>query len=133
MSAEQLRHELMALQQENQQLQAQLNLHRQLFREVNTVLGAANALAKATSAEPLLDRLMIENEQLKNQLKIQRLSLREREILQLISQGFTSRQIADKLEISKLTVDTHRKNIQQKLEVDSTVELIRLALHSDLS
>ncbi len=133
MSAEQLRHELMALQQENRQLQAQLNLHRELFKEVNSVLGAANFLMRNTDAEPLLDRLMLENEQLKSQLKIQKLSLREKEILQLIGQGFTSKQIADKLDISKLTVDSHRKNIQQKLEIDNTVELIRLALRSNLS
>lgn len=133
MSAEQLRHELLALQQENKQLQAQLNLHRQLFKEVNTVLGTANALSKSIASEPLLDRLMMENEQLKNQLRLQKLSQREREILHLIAKGFTSKQIADKLEISKLTVDSHRKNIQQKLEVDSTVELIRLALYGGLS
>lgn len=133
MSAEQLRHELMALQQENRQLQAQLNLHRELFKEVNSVLGAANFLMRNTDPEPLLDRLMLENEQLKNELKIQKLSLREKEILQLVGQGFTSKQIADKLDISKLTVDSHRKNIQQKLEIDNTVELIRLALRSNLS
>src|SRR5690606_26498120 len=130
---EQLRHELMALQQENRQLQAQLNLHRELFKEVNSVLGAANFLMRNTDPEPLLDRLMLENEQLKNELKIQKLSLREKEILQLVGQGFTSKQIADKLDISKLTVDSHRKNIQQKLEIDNTVELIRLALRSNLS
>ena len=50
-------------------------------------------------------------------------------MLKLISKGFTSRQIAEKLGISKLTIDTHRKNIQRKLEVSNTVELLKLAMY----
>ena len=48
------------------------------------------------------------------------LSLREREILQLISKGLVSREIADLLYISVNTVNTHRQRIISKLEVSST-------------
>lgn len=48
------------------------------------------------------------------------LSLRERQILQLLSEGCSSKMIADKLEISKHTVDRHRQNIIAKLQVNNT-------------
>ena len=45
------------------------------------------------------------------------LTSREREVLQLITEGRTTREIADKLYISVKTVETHRKNIMDKLEL----------------
>jgi DNA-binding CsgD family transcriptional regulator len=56
------------------------------------------------------------------------LTMREREILQLISKGLVSRQIADVLYISVNTVNTHRQRIIRKLDVSSTTEAIRYAL-----
>ena len=43
------------------------------------------------------------------------LSQRENEILQLLSYGYSSREIADKLFISEFTVQTHRKNMLKKM------------------
>ena len=56
------------------------------------------------------------------------LSVREREILQLVSKGLTSHQIADKLFIGKSTVDTHRKNMIRKLGLSGAGELLRYAV-----
>lgn len=56
------------------------------------------------------------------------LSAREREILQLVSKGLTSHQIADKLFIGKSTVDTHRKNMIRKLGLSGAGELLRYAV-----
>lgn len=56
------------------------------------------------------------------------LSAREREILQLISNGHTSHQIADELFIGKSTVDTHRKNMIRKLGLSGAGELLRYAV-----
>jgi DNA-binding CsgD family transcriptional regulator len=56
-----------------------------------------------------------------------RLSIREKEILQLISVGLVSKQIADKLYISVNTVNTHRQRIIEKLEVSNTAEAIKYA------
>ena len=56
-----------------------------------------------------------------------RLTRRERQILELIARGLTSRQIADKLHLSRLTIDTHRKNIHKKLGVRSNVALVKKA------
>jgi len=49
---------------------------------------------------------------------------KEKEILQLIAEGFSSKQIAERLSISFYTVQTHRKNMLAKMGVKNTPELI---------
>lgn len=58
------------------------------------------------------------------------LSKREQEILELIAKGQTSIEIATALNISKTTVDTHRKNILQKLNLDGRADLVRFAVEN---
>lgn len=131
---EQLRNEIRYLRQENESLAAQLAFHRRVFREVHLALGAAGELSEsAGSKNEAMRKLLEENEQLKSQLKLYRLSEREKEVLRLIVHGCTSKEIADKLSISKLTVDTHRKHIQQKLGASRMTDIIKLAMLSDLS
>jgi two-component system, NarL family, nitrate/nitrite response regulator NarL len=60
------------------------------------------------------------------------LTRREKEVLQLIAEGLTNTQIAEKLFISPLTVDSHRKNLHTKLNVNNTAALIRLAVEHRL-
>jgi DNA-binding NarL/FixJ family response regulator len=55
------------------------------------------------------------------------LTSREQEILRLLAQGVSARDIADKLCISSKTVANHRANILSKLELHSTVDLVRYA------
>ena len=57
------------------------------------------------------------------------LSKREKEILTLICQEYSSAQIANKLFISVSTVDTHRQNIMIKLGVSNTVGLVKYAIN----
>lgn len=59
-------------------------------------------------------------------VKKSRLSKREKEIMQLIIDGFDSQAIAEKLFISLHTVQSHRKNIFKKMDVHSVVELVKL-------
>lgn len=56
------------------------------------------------------------------------LTVREREILQLIAEGKTHQQIADLLYISIRTVDTHRNNIMKKLDLHDTASLVTYAI-----
>jgi len=56
------------------------------------------------------------------------LSNREKEILHLIANGKTSKEIAEELFIAKTTVDTHRKNMIRKLQLKSGNELIKYAI-----
>lgn len=60
------------------------------------------------------------------------LSEREREILSLIVKEFTSEQIAEKLFISKKTVDNHRTNILEKTGCKSTIGLVKYALKNGI-
>ncbi len=60
------------------------------------------------------------------------LTKREKEVLQLIAEGMTNNQIAEKLFVSPSTVDTHRKNMITKLEVNNTAALIRFAVEHGL-
>lgn len=55
------------------------------------------------------------------------LTRREKEILNLLDKGFNGPQIADKLYISSYTVETHRKNLMQKLETSTTQMLLKKA------
>ena len=57
------------------------------------------------------------------------LSYREIEIVELVATGLTNHDIAEKLEISKRTVDNHMSNILTKTKTDNRVELVRWALH----
>lgn len=60
------------------------------------------------------------------------LTKREKEILGLIAQGLTDKEIAEKVFLSPLTVTTHRKNILSKLGLKNKVELTRFALENKL-
>jgi two-component system nitrate/nitrite response regulator NarL len=60
------------------------------------------------------------------------LTQREREIIRFIADGLTAHEIADKLYISHRTVDTHRKNILQKLSLKNIAALTRYAADHDL-
>ncbi len=55
------------------------------------------------------------------------LTSREQEILRLLAEGLGTKEIADRLSISPKTVENHRSNIMNKLELNSVVELVRYA------
>jgi DNA-binding CsgD family transcriptional regulator len=61
-----------------------------------------------------------------------RLSKQEKAIIKYICQGKTSKEIATILFITKNTVDTHRKNINRKLELSNTSTLIKFANENNL-
>ena len=60
------------------------------------------------------------------------LTRREKEVLELIADGMTNNEIAQKLFISTTTVDTHRKNLLAKFGVNNTASLIKLAAKNNL-
>ena len=61
------------------------------------------------------------------------LTIREREVLQLIAEGRTTREIARKLNISVKTVETHRKNIMDKLGLHTVAELTKFAIREGIT
>ena len=60
------------------------------------------------------------------------LSLREREVVQLVGEGKTSKEVASILGMSRKTAETHRSNILMKLNLHSTVELVLYAIQNDI-
>ena len=60
--------------------------------------------------------------------RYQTLSAREREIFQLIAEARTNKEVAELLEISPATVETHRGRILQKLDIHNTAELVLYAV-----
>jgi DNA-binding NarL/FixJ family response regulator len=60
------------------------------------------------------------------------LSRRESEILRLIAEGFTSQEVSEKLFLSVLTIETHRKNLLTKLNARNMVSLIKIAIDNKL-
>lgn len=61
------------------------------------------------------------------------LSAREREVLQLLAEGASTKDIAGRLNLSAKTVESHRKAVMDKLEIRSIAELTRYAIREGLS
>jgi two-component system response regulator NreC len=65
--------------------------------------------------------------------QLDKLSAREREILQMVAEGHSSSEIAATLHISVRTVDTHRSSIMQKLSIHSIASLTKFAIANGLT
>lgn len=61
-----------------------------------------------------------------------KLSNKEKEILQFLIDGMSSREIAEKLQLSVRTVDNHRANMMRRLQVRNAAELVRMAVEDKL-
>jgi RNA polymerase sigma factor (sigma-70 family) len=59
-------------------------------------------------------------------------SPREREIIQLLAEGMTNKEIASRLGLSVKTVEAHRANIMRKLHFNSLSDLVRYAIREKL-
>lgn len=92
------------------------------------------AIKKVTVGEKYFNRkvseLMIETLR-KGQVEVN-ITAREKEILQLVANGLSTKMIADRLFLSTRTVETHRVNIMKKLKVNNTAELIKKAAETNL-
>jgi DNA-binding NarL/FixJ family response regulator len=64
---------------------------------------------------------------------LEKLSGREREVLQLIAESKTNSEIAKALKISAHTVDTHRRNIMEKLGIHNVVDLVKFAIRHGIT
>lgn len=94
-----------------------------------------NALRQAARGEITLSRelqksliMMLVEERQTDRLSFEDLSLREREVLILVCEGLSNKQIAQRLYLSVRTVENHLANIYTKLEVESRTEAAVFAL-----
>ena len=60
------------------------------------------------------------------------LTAREAQVMQLLAQGLTNREVAENLVISPSTVQTHRTHIMEKLDLNNRAELVRFAFQNNL-
>jgi len=95
-------------------------------------IGIGLDITDRIKGETPLNKVMEENLSLKYKVLKELLTSREKKILKLISKGLSSNSIAGKVCLSVHTVETHRKNILNKLELKNTAELIRMASYSGL-
>jgi len=95
--------------------------------EIETAILTVNAGRLYMSLD--LDMSKQEQQEIK---KIPVLTSREKEVLLLIAEGLTNPQIAERLFVSPYTVDSHRKNLLTKFEVNNTAGLIKLAVRIGL-
>lgn len=97
------------------------------------LLVISNPVASCVAMSKTLDNVVKRDlYRFQNFSRFEALSKREKEIIVLLSEGKSSREIADHLYLSLLTVETHRKNIRKKLDINSLAELIKFALAFDL-
>jgi two-component system response regulator NreC len=90
------------------------------------------ALRGKTYLSPELSQTVITAIQLKADVAEDPLTPRERQVLQLVAEGKTTRQAAELLNISVKTAETHRNRIMEKLNVHETAGLVRYAIRRGL-
>jgi DNA-binding NarL/FixJ family response regulator len=96
----------------------------ELTAAIRAAVAGDRYLSSGLSAEVLASTRSAEGE---SGDRYERLTEREREVLQLTAEGYTSKEIGERLYISHRTVDKHRENIRAKLGLDSTVQMAAYA------
>jgi len=77
---------------------------------------------------PIVTNILAESVARPEPQTISELTPREKEVLELVAQGHSTKQIADKLGIGTRTVESHRVNMLKKMKVNNTAELVRKAI-----
>lgn len=104
-----------------------------LLKAIETVYNNKPYLDQETQEKLISSISNADDEEDKNYDELaSQITQRELEILQLIALGLTSQDIATKLFISKNTVETHRKNMLAKLNVNNTAALLKIAYKKGL-
>lgn len=80
----------------------------------------------------IIDEYLKHAGQTSHETSYDKLTDREREVLQLITEGLSNREIADKLHISVKTVGVHRTNLMEKLNIHSTIDLVKYAIRKGI-
>ena len=104
---------------------------KELTEAIKTVASGESYFAKEAS-EVIMRRLMKNKSLQKGKFANVELTKREKEVLKLIAEENTNHEIADKLFISPRTVDTHRRNLLQKLKVKNTAGLVKYAIQNEV-
>ncbi|MBN2890660.1 MAG: response regulator transcription factor [Bacteroidales bacterium] len=108
-------------------------MREELVEAIYTVAQNKDFISKYISPTALFEYIKDKKEKDNTIVDLKsKLSDREMELLQLIVQGSTNKEIADKLFISQRTVEKHKSNIISKLEMKSVVDLVKFAVKNKL-
>ena len=102
----------------------------ELLEAINAIYKGDNYFNKNIS-DTILKSIINKSKQ--ENLEQNTLTKREKEVIKLVVEGLTNKEIADKLFISIRTVDSHKNNIMQKLNLKSSVELVKYAIKNNLA
>ena len=100
------------------------NSHYQLLYQAIVEVYRGNRYYKTSVSPDIIDQWLNSESQKPPSV----LTVREKEILRFIVLGYANKEIADKLSISVKTVENHKTNMMQKLDLDSKHELIQYAI-----
>lgn len=106
--------------------------------EGDDLMNAVEALQRHKSAfsssvsNQILDGYLHANHVRPTGRKVQKLSPREREVVQLLSEGKTTKEVAIALNLSVKTAETHRSNLMLKLKIHSIAELVLYAVRNEI-
>ena len=93
------------------------------------LLGAIREVQRgAVYLSPGISKAVVDAYVGKSELPPDPLTDRERQVLQLVAEGKTTKEVADVLGLSVKTADSHRTRIMQKLEIHETASLVRYAI-----
>jgi len=99
-----------------------------LLKGIETVLNGNYFLDSAVSSQVVKTLMKLPRREAKiTDAQYGTLTAREQEVLRLLAEGLSSRKIGEKLFISPKTVENHRANIMNKLDLHSTIDLVRYA------
>jgi two-component system, NarL family, response regulator NreC len=96
------------------------------------MLGQGRSYFSPTVSQMLLEGYVSDPAAPRTEDNLGLLTDREREVLQLIAEGKTNKEIAVRLDVSVNTVETHRKHTMEKLDLHNTAEVVRFALRKKI-
>jgi len=101
--------------------------HQELLKAIRSVMSGGVPIDSQVAGKLVKDYLRrLDGE--KQTLGSSGLSERERQVLGLVAEGLTNAQIAERLGLSRKTVDVHRTNLMRKLDIHDVTELVKFAL-----
>ncbi|MEM8909715.1 MAG: response regulator transcription factor, partial [Bacteroidota bacterium] len=104
----------------------------ELLKDIRTVYEGQSYFSEAVTQTIMKSLVKSNTKSSGTKLSIPKISRREKEVLQLIVEEFTTQEIADKLFISLKTVESHRSSLLAKLNARNTAGLVRIAIENNL-
>ncbi len=101
--------------------------HGELVMAIESVLKGSRFISPGISSK-VIEGYLRRGKTLRTGSPLELLSVRERQIIKLVSEGYTNKRIADYLSISPNTVDKHRANLMKKLNLHNASEITSFAI-----